>query len=160
MCFDPSNYLPNFLKSIKTPIPKVGVHLGIVWVHSFTLSGTSKNVNVTPRLQSWFAPFHAFALVTNSRLRSWYHCSKTYHYRKSWLFWQGILVKKNPHLVCLPPRLTWQKSHFGQVDLDVTNLTRSFWFVFFIGFVLLNHHDNNIIWAMAKKNYLNYYILN
>jgi hypothetical protein len=69
------------------------------------------------------------------------------------------LVKKTPHIVCLPPCPTWPKSHFGQVDLDPTILTRSFWLVFFIRFFLLNHRDNIIIWAMAKNiYYLNYYI--
>ncbi len=64
--------------------------------------------------------------------------------------------KKNPPIVFLPPCPTWPKCHFVQVDLDLTILTRFFWLVFFIGFFLLNHCDNNIIWATTKN--IHYFI--
>jgi hypothetical protein len=61
---------------------------------------------------------------------------------------------KNPYMVFLPPCPTWSKCHFGQVYLDPTILTRSFWLPFFTRFYLLNHQDNNIIWATTKKYFI------
>jgi hypothetical protein len=69
MNFDPYNCLLKVWKSIKTPTPKVGVHLG-VWgfipSHSPTLLGAW---NVTHRFHSWLALLQALALVVNQRLR-------------------------------------------------------------------------------------------
>ncbi len=48
-----------------------GSPLGSVWTHSFPLSYTPKNVNVTPELHFRLAPFHAIALVASPRLKSW-----------------------------------------------------------------------------------------
>jgi len=68
MGFDPCNCYMKIWKSIKTPIPKVGVHLGM-WrfmpSHSPTLLGTW---NLTPKLHSWPAPSQALALVISPRL--------------------------------------------------------------------------------------------
>jgi hypothetical protein len=73
--------------------------------------------------------------------------------------------QKNPCMDFLPPCPTWPKWHFGQIDLDPTVLTRSFWLVFFIRFFLpsflLNHRDNNIIWVVTQNiYYVNYFIYN
>jgi hypothetical protein len=63
MSFDPSNHCLNIQNSIRT--------------HSLTLSrivksvNIPKNVNMTPGLHSWPAPFHAFALVASPKLGSW-----------------------------------------------------------------------------------------
>jgi len=69
MVFDPYNHSLKIQKSIKTPTPKVGAHLG-VWrfipSHSPTLPGTW---DVTLGLPSSLAPLQAFALVANPRLR-------------------------------------------------------------------------------------------
>jgi hypothetical protein len=68
MGFDPCNCSMKIWESIKSPIPKVGVHLG-VWgfipSHSPTLQGAW---NVTPKLHSSLAPSQAFALVASLRL--------------------------------------------------------------------------------------------
>jgi hypothetical protein len=67
--FDPCNYLPQIRKSIGTPTPKMGVHLG-VWgfipSHSFALLGAW---DVTPMLPSWPTTLQALALVASWRLR-------------------------------------------------------------------------------------------
>jgi hypothetical protein len=79
MFFDLWNCLLKIWKSIKTPTPKVGAHLG-VWgfiPSNFpTLLGTW---NVTPRLHSKLAPLRALTLVASPRLRSW-------HYESTYLF--------------------------------------------------------------------------
>jgi hypothetical protein len=59
MNFDLSNRSKKIWKSIGTPIPKVGAHLrecGLIPSHS---PHTPKSVNVTFRLHSLPAPFHA-----------------------------------------------------------------------------------------------------
>ncbi len=57
MGFNPCNFSMKIRESIKTPIPKMGAHLGM-WMfipsHSPTLSGAW---NVTPGLHSWPASF-------------------------------------------------------------------------------------------------------
>jgi hypothetical protein len=62
---------------------KNGNPLRNVWVPSLALSCTPKSVNVTLRLHSQLAPFHAFALVTNLRLGSWHvgSCFKFLNFR-------------------------------------------------------------------------------
>jgi len=69
--FDPCNYSLKIWESTGTPIPKVGVHLG-VWrfipSHSPTLLGTW---DVTPGLPSWLAPLQALTLVVSLRLGLW-----------------------------------------------------------------------------------------
>ncbi len=65
MSFDPSNRFSNIQKSIRTPTPKVGAHMGVcefILSHSPTLQWAW---NVTPELHSRPAPLQAFALVTN-----------------------------------------------------------------------------------------------
>jgi hypothetical protein len=77
MSFDPYNYSLKIWKSIKTPTPKVGAHLGVrrfIPSHSPTFSNTW---NVTFRLHSWPAPSQALALVVNPRLglrHGWWPC--------------------------------------------------------------------------------------
>ncbi len=69
MGFDPWNYSLKIWKSVETPTPKVGAHLG-VWgfipSHFLTFPGAW---NVTPRLPSWHAPLQTFALVASPKLR-------------------------------------------------------------------------------------------
>jgi hypothetical protein len=67
MIFDPSNYSLKIGESIRTPTPKVGVHLKVRGLipSLFRILG---NVSVTPRLHSWPTPFHVIALVVNTRL--------------------------------------------------------------------------------------------
>jgi hypothetical protein len=60
MIFDPSNYFLKIRDSIETSILKMGVHLGVCGLTPSHFSHTLKSVNVTPRLHSWLAPFHAF----------------------------------------------------------------------------------------------------
>jgi hypothetical protein len=71
MRFDPWNHLLKIQKSIGTPTPKMGAHLG-VWgfipSHSLTLL---EAWNVILGLHSWPAPLQALALVANPRLRLW-----------------------------------------------------------------------------------------
>jgi hypothetical protein len=69
MNFDPCNHFLNIQESIKSPIPKMGTHLGMwrfIPSHPPTLLGTW---NVTLRLRSWPTPLQAFALVSGPRLR-------------------------------------------------------------------------------------------
>jgi hypothetical protein len=61
--------------------------------------------------------------------------------------------KKTPPYGFLVPCPIWQKCHFGQVISTSIILTRFFWLVFLTYFFLLNHHDNNVIWAMTKNMY-------
>jgi hypothetical protein len=67
--FDPGDRLLKILKSIGSPTPKVGVHLG-VWgfipSHFPTLPGAW---NVTLELHFWHAPLQALALVMSLKLR-------------------------------------------------------------------------------------------
>ncbi len=68
--FDPYNRFLNIQESIRTPIPKVGVHLecgGSILTpsHILTLSGAW---NVTPELPSWPTTLQALALVASPRL--------------------------------------------------------------------------------------------
>ncbi len=69
MNFDPWNFPPRIQESIRTPIPKVGVHLG-VWgfipSHSLTLLRTW---NVTPRLHSWPTFLQALYLGRELKVR-------------------------------------------------------------------------------------------
>jgi hypothetical protein len=69
MGFDPCNLPLNIQQSIRTPTPKMGVHLGMwgfIPSHSFTLSRT---LDVTPGLPSWPTTLQTLALVVNPRLR-------------------------------------------------------------------------------------------
>jgi hypothetical protein len=47
MIFNPSNCSLKIQKTIRTPTPRVGIHLG-VWVNFLTLSCTPRSVNVIP----------------------------------------------------------------------------------------------------------------
>jgi hypothetical protein len=40
-----------------------------VWAHSFTLSRTLKNVNVSPKLHSWPTPFHALCFSHEPKVK-------------------------------------------------------------------------------------------
>jgi len=70
--FLPFNYSLKIQESIRTLIPKMGAHLGVLRVwgfilsHSPTLLGTW---DVIPELPSWPTPLQALALVMNPRLR-------------------------------------------------------------------------------------------
>jgi hypothetical protein len=79
------------------------------------------------------------------------------HYKKFWLFLLKVLVKTKPMWFFCPHVQLDQRAIFGQVDLKTTILTGSFLLVFFITFFtrfyLLNHHDNNIIWAITINIY-------
>jgi hypothetical protein len=71
MSFDPWNCSLKIQKSIGTPTPIVGAHLGVwgfILSHSLTLP---KAWNVTPMLHSWPTPLPTFALVANPRLGLW-----------------------------------------------------------------------------------------
>jgi len=69
--FDPCNRFLKIWESIKTPIPKVGAHLG-VWgfipSHSFALPRTW---NATHGLHTWPAPSQALALVVSPSSGLW-----------------------------------------------------------------------------------------
>jgi hypothetical protein len=68
MGFDPYNCSLKISKSIETPIPKVGAHLG-VWMfilsHFPTLMGAW---DVTPGFLSWLTPLQPLALIVSPRL--------------------------------------------------------------------------------------------
>jgi len=71
MCFDSYSCYLKIRKSIKTPTPKVGVHLGVwgfILSHSPTLL---KAWNVIPGLHFWPTPSQALALVASPKLRLW-----------------------------------------------------------------------------------------
>ncbi len=70
MSFDPYNHPLEIRKSIGTPIPKVGAHLG-VWGSFLQLSCTSGSMKCDSRVHSWLAPSQALALVTSPRLGLW-----------------------------------------------------------------------------------------
>jgi len=68
MSFDPCNHPLRIQKSIETPIPRMGAHLGVwgfIFSHSPTFPGTR---NVTFWLHSWPAPLQALVFVTSSKL--------------------------------------------------------------------------------------------
>ncbi len=88
MGFDHCNHFLKIWKSIWTPIPKVGVHLGMwgfIPSHSPTLLRTW---NVTPSLHTWPALSQALTLVMSPRLRLWHF----YYYADSWNYWQFPFV--------------------------------------------------------------------
>ncbi len=68
MRFDPYNLHLKTRESIRTPIPKMGVHLGVWGVHSLTLSSTSGNMKCDSRIHSWPTPWQALVLVVSPRL--------------------------------------------------------------------------------------------
>jgi len=69
MGFDPYNRFLKIWESTRTPIPKVGTHLG-VWgfipLHSLAFMGAW---NETFGLHTWPAPSQALVLVVSSRLK-------------------------------------------------------------------------------------------
>jgi len=71
MFFDACNYSMKICEFVGTPIPKVGVHLG-VWgfipLHFLAFLGTW---NVTAGLYIWPTPSQAFALVASPKLKLW-----------------------------------------------------------------------------------------
>jgi hypothetical protein len=72
MSFAPCNFFLKIWRSIGTPTPKVGAHLGMcgfILSHPLTLLGAW---NVTPRLHFWLAPLQAFTLVASPRLKLWH----------------------------------------------------------------------------------------
>jgi len=68
MSFDPFNRPLKIQESIGTPTPKVGVHLGVVGVHSLTLSCTLGSKKCDSHAHFGPAPLQTFALVANPRL--------------------------------------------------------------------------------------------
>jgi len=69
--FDPYNCPLKIQESIRTPTPKVGIHLGMcgfIPSHFPILLGAW---NLIPMLHSWFAPLQALALVASLRLGLW-----------------------------------------------------------------------------------------
>ncbi len=71
MSFDPCNRPLKIQKSIGTPIPEVGAHLGVcgfIPSHSLTFLGTW---NVTPGFHFWLAPLQALTLGVRPRLGLW-----------------------------------------------------------------------------------------
>jgi hypothetical protein len=77
LVFHLCNHFLNIWESTGTPIPNMGVHLGM-WgffpSHSFALS---RHENVTPGLSLGSHPYKPFALVVSSRLGS-----RHYNYKK------------------------------------------------------------------------------
>jgi hypothetical protein len=77
MSFDPWNCPLKIWRSIGTPIPKVGVHLGM-WgfnpSHFLTLLGAW---NVTLGFHSWPTPLLAFAFIASPRLSLRHHHLKS-----------------------------------------------------------------------------------
>jgi len=72
MSFDPWIYFLKIQKSIRTPTPKVGAHLGVcVFIpsHFPTLLGAW---NVIPGLHFQLTPLQALALVASPKLGSWH----------------------------------------------------------------------------------------
>ncbi len=61
MNFEPSNCSLKIWDSVRIPNSQSGSPLGSVWAHSITLFHTPGSVNVTAKLHSWLAPFHALA---------------------------------------------------------------------------------------------------
>ncbi len=84
MNFDPYNRHLKIRKSIKVPIPKMGVHLGMwrfIPSHFFTFPRTW---NVTPELHFLPTPSQALALVASLRLGLQHLWIKQGH-RKVWV---------------------------------------------------------------------------
>jgi hypothetical protein len=69
MSFVPCNYSLKIQKSIGTPIPKVGAHLGMCGFICSHPPILPIAWNVTPRLHSRPTPLQALALVTSSKLK-------------------------------------------------------------------------------------------
>ncbi len=69
MSFDPYNFPLKIRKSIETPTPKVGAHLGVWGFIPSHFPTFLKAWNVTPRIHSWPTPLQALALVVSSMLR-------------------------------------------------------------------------------------------
>jgi len=69
MRFDPCNRPLKIQESIGTLIPKVEAHLGVVGVHSLTLSFILGSMKCDSWAHSWLVPLQTFALVASRRLR-------------------------------------------------------------------------------------------
>jgi hypothetical protein len=88
MIFYPYNCPLKIQKSIGTPIPRVGAHLGVrgfIPSHSPMLLGAWI---VTPGVHFWLAPLQTLALVVNPRLRLW-QCSCT---METWRFENVVIL--------------------------------------------------------------------
>jgi len=105
MSFDPYNCFQKIRESIGTPTPKVGAHLGVVWVHSFTPSYTHGNMKCDFRASLLARIFASPCLdhVPKVRVATWYMMEKQIwiekHYNKK--IYQQItkdLVFKTPYL--------------------------------------------------------------
>ncbi len=58
--------------------------------------------------------------------------------------------KTNPPCDFFASMSNLTKVSFGQIVLDLTVLTGFFLLTFWLGF-FMNHHDNNVIWAIIKN---------
>jgi hypothetical protein len=105
MSFDPCNCFQNIHESIGTPTPKVGAHLGVVWVHFLTPSYNHGSM----KCDSW-ASLSARTFTSpclgrapKARVATWYMMEKQIwtekHYNKK-IYQQIIkdLVFKTPYL--------------------------------------------------------------
>jgi hypothetical protein len=85
----------------------------------------------------WFlSSFDYVNFAINGKYSKKLYHNPNYHYKKSRLSWPRILVKKFPLMVFLSPCPTWPMCHFGQVNLDLAILIRSFWLVFLTRFFI------------------------
>jgi hypothetical protein len=96
MCFDPWNTSLKIQDSIGIPTPKVDSG-----VHSRVCRFTFGSANVTPKLHFQPAPFHAFALVTSPKPKSW-----QLHYRIQ--NQHGIKLVRGYFGSCLKKGLGWK----------------------------------------------------
>jgi hypothetical protein len=78
MNFDPCNRPLKIWKSIETPTPKVGIHLGVWGFIPSHFPTFSRAWNVIPELHFWPAPLPTLALVANPRLGLWHKWQQTY----------------------------------------------------------------------------------
>ncbi len=75
MSFDPCYRLLKIWESIGTPIPKVGVHLGM-WGFILHIFRYFQEHEHDSWLHSWLTPLQALALITNPRLGLWQYTIK------------------------------------------------------------------------------------
>jgi hypothetical protein len=71
----------------------------------------------------------------------------TYPLQEITIFLIGKFGQKYPSYDLFAPISNLTKVPFWTSHFKLGHFDRSFWLVF-----LLNHHDNNIVWAMTKKN--------
>jgi hypothetical protein len=112
---------------------RIKIVLPLTICHCFICGSTKHKINNCHQRQATHEMFKEnFQYINKDKKMLLSTCT----IRNHGFFYQKFWLKKLPIWFFCPPCPTWPKCHFGQVDLDFTILTKSFWLVFFTRFFL------------------------